>query len=182
MVLATGAALSANIPELVRKTTFVVTLINLPQVNDNLKSRLEKVEKGVWAISEDNELHDLNIISAFSINTENSNLFSHGTRLFVAGAVGDKLINSLRMQKQIKDIEVIVRDFSKLFISPEAYNTFIRKGGTIKVLQQPKLLAICVNPVAPNGQQLDSDELIKSLQANISVPIYNVRQLEKIYS
>lgn len=178
MVLATGAALSANIPELVRKTTFVYTLINLPQVESEVKNKLETAEKGVWAIDNNYDLYDLNISSAFSINTNNANLLSHGTRLFVAGAVGDKLINFLRMQKQIKNIEVIVKDFSKLFISPEAYNMFIRKGGKIKVLQQPKLLAICVNPVAPNGQQLSSQELIKALQANVSVPIYDVRQLE----
>ncbi len=177
MVLATGAALSANIPELVRKTTFVYTLINLPEVDNETKSKLKNIDKGIWSISKDNNLHDLNVSSAFSINTQTTNLLSHGTRLFIAGAVGDKLINFLRMQKQIKEVEVIVKDFSKLFISPESYNMFIRKGGIIKVLQQPKLLAICVNPVAPNGQQLNSQELIEALQANVAVPVYDVRQL-----
>ena len=123
-------------------------------------------------------MHDLNISSAFSISTESVSLLSHGTRLFIAGAVSDKLINHLRVQKQIKSIEVIVKDFSKLFISPESYNMFTRKGGKIKVLQQPELLAICINPVAPNGQQLNSRELIEALQANVSVPVYDVRQLE----
>ncbi|MDR0661318.1 MAG: hypothetical protein LBG19_11140 [Prevotellaceae bacterium] len=182
MVLATGAALSANIPELVRRTTFIYTLINLPQVEDCIKSKINSIDKGVWAIDNNNELHDLNISSAFSINTENVSLLSYRTRLFIAGAVSDKLINFLRIQKQIKDIEVIVKDFSKLFISPEAYNMFTRKGGRIKVLQQPELLAICINPVAPNGQQLNSQELIEALQANVSVPVYDVRQLEQSYN
>lgn len=180
MVLATGAALSANIPELVKKTTFVYTLISLSQVENELKNKLQIIDKGVWSVDENNELYNLNISSAFSIN-ESANLLSAGTRLFVAGAVGDKLINLLRVQKQIKDIEVIVKDFSKLFLSPEAYNSYLRKGGKIKVLQQPKLLAICINPVAPNGQQLNSDELIEALQANVSAPVYDVRQLQKEY-
>lgn len=177
MILATGAALSANIPELVRKTTFTYTLINLPQVEESVKSKLDAIDKGVWTIDNDNNLHDLKLSSAFSISTETPNLLANGTRLFVAGAVSDKLVNSLRMQKQIEEIEIIVRDFTKLFITPEAYTMFTRKGGKIKVLQQPKLMAVCINPVAPNGQQLNSQELINALKANISVPVYNVRQL-----
>lgn len=182
MVLATGAALSANMHELVRRTTFVYTLISLPEADNDAKNKLSNIDKGIWSIDEDGSLHNLNVSSAFSINTQATNLLSHGTRLFVAGAVGDKLISFLRMQKQIKEVEVIVKDFSKLFISPEAYSMFIRKGGTIRVLQQPKLLAICVNPVAPNGQQLSSQGLIEALQANVTVPVYDVRQLQKQYS
>ena len=182
MVLATGAALSANIPELVRKTTFVYSLINLPEADSDTKAMLKNIDKGIWAITKDNKLYDLNINSAFSINAQTTNLLSQQTRLFIAGAVGDKLVNFMRMQKQIKETEIIVKDFSKLFISPESYQAFIQKGGTVKVLQQPKLLAVCINPVAPNGQQLNSQELAKALQANISVPVYDVRQLQKQYS
>lgn len=178
MVLATGAALSANIPELVKRTAYAFTLINLPEVEEVLKNKLSKIDTGVWAIDDNNDLHDLKLRSAFSINTNDTDLLQYGTRLYVTGAVSDKLINSLRMQKQIKNIEVIVKDFSKLFIAAEAYNMFTRKGGKIKVLQQPKLLAICINPVAPNGQLLSSQGLINALQATISVPVYDVRQLE----
>ena len=182
MILATGAALSANIPELVKKTTITYTLINLPQIEDGLKHKLEAIDRGVWVIDKDDKLYDLGVSSAFNINAETPNLLAHGTRLFVAGAVSDKLVNFLRMQKQVKDIEVIVKDFTKLFISPESYNMFIRKGAKLSVLQQPKLMAVCINPVAPNGQQLNSQELIEALQANIAVPVYNVRQIEHIKS
>ena len=176
MVLATGAALSSNISELVKKTTFTYTLIQLQQVAADLRRKLAGISKGIWAIDNDNQLHDLNIVSALSIESY-PNLFEHGSKFFVAGAVSDKLLNYLRIQKQVEQIEVVVKDFSRLFISPDTYSTFISKGGKISVLQQPSLLAICVNPVAPNGYRLNSDDLISRLKENIHVPIYDIKQL-----
>ncbi|HPV57604.1 MAG TPA: hypothetical protein PKW61_10790, partial [Tenuifilaceae bacterium] len=63
MVLATGAAYSANIPELVRKTKYVVDLINLPEVEPELKRKLDFVESGIFAVDAESNLHDLNVQS-----------------------------------------------------------------------------------------------------------------------
>lgn len=177
MVLATGAALSGNIPELVKRTAFTHTLIGLEEVDNPLKSKLMNIESGVWAIDDADELHNLQISSALSIGSGSEQLFNYGTRIFVAGAVGSKLIDLLRMQKQAGSVELIIRDFSRAFVTPESYNAFVRKGGTLKVLQQSKLVAVCVNPTAPNGQRLNSKELVDSLQKVISTPVYDIRMI-----
>ncbi|MBQ7263168.1 MAG: hypothetical protein IJR14_05550, partial [Synergistaceae bacterium] len=53
----------------------------------------------------------------------------------------------------------------RIFVSPELYRAFVRRGGRISVRQKSSLLAVCVNPVAPNGIVLDSDTLCRELSA-----------------
>ena len=57
------------------------------------------------------------------------------------------------------------------------YNAFIKKGGTLKVLQKTKLIAVCVNPTSPEGYVLDSEVLRREMQQALQVPVYDVRQI-----
>ncbi|MCZ4693583.1 hypothetical protein DWB61_00625 [Ancylomarina euxinus] len=177
MILATGAALSANIPQLVYKTNYTYDLISLKAVGDELKERLLPIQKGIWTISEEGELFDLEIESVLLIEKAKDKLFTQGNRIFVNGAITDKFLNFLRIQKQIKEIEIIVRDFTRIFASPETYYAFIKRGGRIKVLQKTKLIAVCINPVSPDGYCLNSDELKQAMEEKLKLPIYNVREL-----
>jgi len=179
MILATGAALSANIPQLVYKTNYTYDLISLKAVGDELKERLLPIQKGIWAIPEEGKLFDLEIESVLLIEKAKDKLFTHGNRIFVNGAITDKFLNFLRVQKQIKDIEIIVRDFTRIFASPETYYAFIKRGGRIKVLQKTELIAVCINPVSPDGYCLNSDELKQAMEAKLKLPVFNVRELNE---
>ena len=179
MVLATGAALSANIPQLVQKTKYIYDLIGLELAEEKLANELLPVEKGVWAIDGDGLVHDLNIPSVFMLENSDGNIFRYGSRLYVSGAVSDKLLRFLRMQKD--PVELIVRDFTRIFAAADAYYGFVKKGGVIKVLQKSRLLAITINPQSPEGFCLDSDKLKMAMEAELGVSVYDVRKLrEKI--
>lgn len=177
MVLATGAALSCNIPQLVRKTKYVYDLICLDEVEAEIKLKLANLEQGVWAIDEEGRVHDLDIPSVFMLENKKEEVFNHGNTIYVAGAISDKLLHFLRQQKQIEEITLIMRDFTKMFALPETYYAFVKKGGHIKVLQKSKLLAVCINPQSPEGYCLDSDELRDAMQASLGIPVYDVKKL-----
>lgn len=176
-VLATGAALSANIPELVRKTKFVHDLIELPEVTEALKEKLTMIDKGVFAIDEENNLHDLGISSVLMIEKVKDRLLSHGNRIFVPGATSEKLFNFLRMQKGASETILVVKDFTKIFTAPEAYYAFVKKGGKVMVVQKTKLAAVCINPVSPEGYTLNSNELRNAMQESLNIPVYDVKNL-----
>ena len=178
MVLATGAALSCNIPQLVRMTKYVYDRICLPQASPELVKKLSGIEKGVWAVGDDGEVHDLNISSVFMLANHKERLFQHGHTLYVAGVVSDNLMQFLRQQKQADKTTLIIRDFTKVFASMENYYAYLKKGGTIQTLHNSKLLAVCVNPLAPNGYRIDSDELRDTIQACLGIPAYDVKQME----
>lgn len=178
MVLATGAALSCNIPQLVRKTKYVYDLICLEEAAPDITRKLMDIEQGVWAIDEEGNVRDLDIPSVFMLENRKDDIFKHGNTLYVAGAISDKLLQFLRQQKQAREITLIMRDFTKMFASMESYYAFIKKGGTIQVLQKSKLLAVCINPQSPEGYCLDSDELRVAMQKSLGIPVYDVRRIE----
>jgi len=177
MILTTGASLSSSLSQLVFKTTYTYNLINIETVQKELATKLLDVETGVWSISDENKLIDLEINSVLLIDKLKEKLFTFGTRIFVSGAVTDSFFEFLKNQHQISEIEIIVRDFTKIFVSPEVYYSFLKKGGKIKVVQKTKLIAVCVNPISPDGYNLNSGELIKALEQKIAVPIYDVKNL-----
>lgn len=178
MILSTGAALSANIPQLVQKTKYVYDLIQSELVREEeLRKELLTVEKGVWAVDADGRVHDLQIPSVFMLENSDENIFRYGHCLYVAGAVNDKLLRSLRVQKT--PVQLIVRDFTRMFATAEAYYGFIRKGGRVNVLQKSRLLAITVNPQSPEGFCLDSDKLREAMQKELGIEVYDVRRLRE---
>ena len=158
MILATGAAYSANINTLVQKTAFVVQMINLDLTSEDNRETFNDIKNGVWAIDEDDVIHDLKVASSLSININTDGLKKCKT-LFVSGALTDNFINHIRQNKIFNETEIVVRDFTKIFLTPMTYNSFVNGKRKITVLQKSKLIAVCVNPTSPNGIILDSEKL-----------------------
>jgi hypothetical protein len=177
LLLTTGAALSKNIPELVRKTHFVYDLIQSEAVGSGLADKLSGIENGVWAIDAEEKIHDLRISSVLLAESAKEHLFQQGNSIFVAGIVSDRFLRFLQMQKQVSEITLIVKDFTKVFASPESYYAFLKKGGKLKVVLKSKLLGICVNPQSPDGYRLDSVQLCKALQETLGIPVYDIKRM-----
>lgn len=177
MILATGAALSSNITQLVFKTKYVYDLIALSETNNDTREILFNIREGIWAIDSENSLTDLSISSVMMIEKVKDRLFNAGNRIYISGAITDNFLNFLKNQKQIAEIEIIVRDFTRVFATPEIYYSFVKKGGVIKVLQKTKLVAVTINPVSPDGYVLNSDELKKALEEKLNLPVYDVKKI-----
>ena len=151
MVLSTGAAYSANIRELVSKTAYVVELIRLPLF-----------------VGPETDIR----VSSFS-SLDAGTL--KGKRIIeVEGALTDRLLQMVKNGLGEGEIELVVGDFNKVFCSQELYRAFVRRGGRISVRMKSELLAVCVNPVAPNGIVLDSDTLCRELSQRIGLPVYDI--------
>ena len=178
MILATGAALSANITQLVYKTKYVYDLIQLPEIELNLKAQLAEVNSGIWAIDSKGRFQHTGISSVLLIKKEKDKLFEYGNGFFVSGAVTDQFLEFLKNQKQISEINLIVRDFTRVFAKPETYYAFVKRGGRMQVLNKTNLLAITINPVSPDGYRLNSDELKSALQEKVNVPVYDIKKIQ----
>ena len=187
MILATGAAYSANINTLVQKTAFVVQMINLELTSQENYDTFIDINSGVWAIDEGtrngeqgtgNEVNlvDLKVASSLSININTEGLKKCKT-LYVSGALTDNFVNHIRQNKIFNETEIVVRDFTKIFLTPMTYNTFVNGKRKITVLQKSKLIAVCVNPTSPNGIVLDSEKLCKTLSEAINLPVYDLKKV-----
>ena len=173
MILATGAAYSANIATLVSKTAHVVDLINLDLANEGTISRLMPLEKGLWFIDKDGGLNNLDSMTSLSRDIRFDGMDNCET-LYVAGALVDGFLEKVRKNKSLKQVELVVRDFTKIFVTPQQFRLFIKAGGRISVLQKSKLIAVTVNPTSPSGYVLDSDTLCGKLSEAIGLPVYDL--------
>ena len=172
MILSTGAAYSANINTLVQKTAFVVDLINLEKTSEDNILMFKDIENGVYAVDQDDVLHDLHVMSSLSTDLKTDGIERCKT-LFVAGALTDTFINNIRQNKIFRETELVVKDFTKIFVTPQVFKNFINTH-KITVLQRSKLLAVTVNPTSPNGIVLDSEKLCQTLSEAIKLPVYDL--------
>ncbi|MBK8951939.1 MAG: hypothetical protein IPM85_06130 [Chitinophagaceae bacterium] len=176
MILATGAAVSACVDEVVNKTAYAVTLINLPEFESLLNDRLQTLENGVYTI-EGGNIFDMQIRSAMMPGNQ-KDAFLKAKLIYANGAVTNRLLDTLRLQKNTADVILVVQDFTRIFATPQAYNSYMARGGKIQVLRKPRLLAVCINPVSPQGYVLDADLLCEKLQEKINIPVYDIMQME----
>ena len=178
MILATGAAYSANISTLVSKTAHVVDLVNLDLTTEANMRMLAPLEHGVWFIDTDGVLHDLNMLSSLSQDIRFEGMENCAT-LYVAGALVDSFLEKVRQNKHLRQTEIVVRDFTKIFVSPQQFKLFLKAGGRVSVLQKSKLIAVTVNPTSPSGYVLDSDTLCGKLTEAIGLPVYDLLKSKK---
>ena len=173
MILATGAAYSANINTLVSKTAHVVDLVNLELTSEKNRDTLSLLDKGLWFIDKQGELHTLDTMTSLSKDIHFQGMEDCET-LYVAGALVDSFLEKVRKNKNLKQVELVVRDFTKIFVTPQQFRLFIKAGGRISVLQKSKLIAVTVNPTSPSGYVLDSDTLCARLSEAIRLPVYDL--------
>ncbi len=174
LVLATGAAVSPSIPQLVSKTRFACSLINLPEVDEAVATVLGGLSSGIWAIDSDNVPHSLGVDSVFLLDSQGNDLFRFGTMFYVPGAVTDRLIKMLSA-KAVK-CHLVVRDFTKLFVTQQVLYNFFSKGGRVSVLRKSNLLALTLNPTSPQGFRLDSRQACDAVADALQMPVYDVCQ------
>ena len=173
LILTTGAALSPILPELIRKTKFIYRLTQIEPYQTDLKSTLENFESGIYALNDDG-FTDLQIPSSFLLDFCKNELFAHGNTLYVAGIVTNSLLNTLHIHKDISNTLLIAKDFTKIFVDKDVLSHYLRAGGKLKVLNKNTLVAICVNPLSPQGYKMDSRKLIEVLQKEVDVPVYDL--------
>ena len=173
MILATGAAYSINMSQLIQRTAFVVDLINLDLTSDSNIALLTPLESGMWWIDTDGQLHEKPMVTSLSQQVEFQGMENCST-LYVAGALVDTFLEKVRKNKNLKHVELVVRDFTKIFVTPQQLRLFEKMGGTIRVLQKSKLIAVTVNPTSPSGYVLDSDVLCDKLSQAINLPVYDL--------
>lgn len=174
MILTTGAAVSINMNELINKTSFVVDLINLPVVEELNINKAIKLDSGIYFLEKDGSLTESNINSAFSSDFLEKEYDSNFKAIYLTGALTDRFLNRYMLQDRYNQKAIIVKDFTKIFVNYNTYSRFVQKGGVIKVLRRSNLIAVCINPISPNGYKLNSETLCNRLSEKILLPVYNV--------
>jgi hypothetical protein len=178
MILCTGAACSFQLERLIKKVKFLCDMIHLPQADATLYKSCNHAKEGVWALTEQGILAEKITDSLFIDHNLISEWTSNYKHFFINGVLTDSFLKTLNSTSNLSDIHLLVRDFSRIFVHPATYNRFVRKGGTITVLQQAKLLALCTNPTSPEGYHYDAELLRNEVEKSVQLPVYDIVQIE----
>ncbi|MDO5017379.1 MAG: hypothetical protein Q4E10_03320 [Porphyromonas sp.] len=181
LVLATGAAFSAQPEQLIYKTRDIVRQIALPALPDtDLALRLEQVERGIRLV-DDKEVIDPGYASALLPHFwQDPRWRGYNGWLYVSGAVHDQLLEKVRLTKGWQG--VIVRDFTRLFVSGQVLGRFIESGKEVYCLRRARLMAVTFNPLAPSGYKMDSAEMCGRLTDALGVPVYDIMKTDEAIS
>ena len=174
MILCTGAACSIQLERLIKKVKYLCDMINLPPVESHLHQTCNEEKEGVWALTKEGTLAEKLTDSLFITNKSISEWTSYYKHFFINGVLTDNFLKMLNSDANLADTHLIVRDFSRIFAHPATYSRFLRKGGTIAVLQQAKLLALCTNPTSPEGYHYDAEVLRNEIEKVLQIPVYDV--------
>lgn len=174
VVLATGAAFSADPAKLVRETAYTVKLIGLPLADASLRISLERCGRGVWGVTETGEVKELGMASSLSGELPGRKEMESVRAVYVSGALTERLLGIIRNADPLPAI--VVEDFTKIFVSGTAFAAWERRGGEIYVMRRSRLLAVTVNPAAPSGIVLDSERLTEAIKQRTGIPAYDVRK------
>lgn len=168
MILCTGAACSRHLDTLIKKIKYIYNTLELPEVNADMKTLCEDAV-GVYAISENKKTK---IVESLFLSNADNILWHSAEYYYISGVLTNKFL--LELNERSKSVSLIVRDFSCVFVEPRNYYTFLRRGGKISVLQKPNLIAICTNPVSPDGYNFNAEELRDVVAEVVGVPTYDI--------
>jgi hypothetical protein len=195
LVLSTGAVLSHELADVVLQTRDAVDLVRLPSADDGsttgrrLRELSGALDDGLapetsrpsMLVGEDLEAVALPARFVLTSDAEQiaQVLDANPTArwLTVRGAVPDRFLRSLvhPVHHRGRELVVVVGDPTKVFLWKRGPEWYRRQGVHLQTLNDIRLEALTVNPIAPQSHRFDSVELRALLQETIAdVPIFDV--------
>lgn len=157
-ILATGAAFSHNIDEIVKETTLFAKLLSLQKYSD-----ISNINQFVDTLNESEVANAL------------ANLEKDKT-LFFKGAITSQLIKRLFNSNQnLNGLKIVGEDGTRFLIDSQMFADLNRRGVSLFVQNPINLIGITVNPKAPTGLILDSNEIVNGLEDNTTVSVIDIK-------
>lgn len=178
-ILSTGASVSENMEEVIELTSHTIKLLTLENEKNqdilNLSKDIIKNSK-IGIIGNNNSVILIDVPTALDAATDiTKNIRRDSKYIVIKGAVTNKLLEDImKLTNEYKGKTFLVEDGTKLFLNKYTLEKFEKKGGILKVLNPIYVAAITINPTSPSGYGFDKNEFLKSLEKEVSIPVYNL--------
>ena len=157
-ILATGAAFSHNIDKIAEETVHFAKLLSLPVFPD-----FSKINCSVDTLNEE------------EIDNVLDNLDKNRT-IFFKGAITSPLIKRIfNLNQNLIGLNIIGEDGTRFLVEPQLYSELTRRGVNLYVQNPINLIGVTVNPKAPSGLVLDSDEICDVLRKELNMLVLDVK-------
>jgi len=179
LLMATGAVLGEDIEEVAARTADAVDLVRLPRAGDGAGGGRTPSGEAAQEDGESVALERRLVLNADPADIA-ALLTEHprASTLITDGALSERFLEGLltaRRQRAGRELRIIAGDPTKVFLSRRGPSWYARQGLAIEVLHTIELMAITVNPVAPQSHRFDSLQLRELIGAAVAdVPVLDV--------
>ena len=179
IVLATGAVLSRSMNKVVDETVHTLNLYSLPIIESDFVRETvadEKMSNSVLIFSGDT-VRKLDLKTGLGASRKiDEAIDEHTDHVFIPGALTDSVIADIN-PKKFKKVKFVLKDPTKIFIDVIKWGQLKKKGFYVEVLQDIKVAAVTVNPVAPLGYSFEHKALIDAMQTAVGdhLPVVHVK-------
>jgi hypothetical protein len=187
LVMSTGAVLADDIDEVVRQTREAVELVRLPtlQTEGEHAGRLSELAllagRSSLLAGENGEPAVLAPRLALTAGAQELGELLDGNPaarwLLLAGALPERFLGELlaALRRRERELTLVVADATRVFLAGRGLDWYRRQGLHVRVLRPIELLALTVNPLAPQSHSLDSAELRALLTQELGeLPVFDV--------
>ena len=94
----------------------------------------------------------------------------------IPGALTDAAVVPLLKSGVLKNARLVVKDPSKVLLSPDTLEKLSVRGVSLETLDAAKTLCVTVNPVSAYGWKFDPDAFLRAMEAAVTVPVINVKE------
>jgi hypothetical protein len=188
LVMSTGAILSEDLGEIVQRTADAVALVQLDALDVStgegrrVRELAEKLEPSV-SLMLDEDLVEHALPPRFALTAEPPAIADLLRRvgsprwLLISGALPEAFLEGLipLARRRREPLKVLASDPTRVFVSKHGPSHYLKAGIELRVLRPIGLLALTVNPVAPQSHSFDSARMRALLGEVIhDVPIFDV--------
>ncbi len=187
-ILATGASLAPNIAQIVEQTLFNAQLLSLPALPGEIATQIKHcyAAKPLNLTEPDAGFNDcflLNssgeLINLGSSLTDEAPLkaanYNDGSAIIFKGAMTQQFARRfLEKTRGLKGLKLIAHDGSKFLFTRQQYQDFLRRSAAFYLYKPARLLALTINPFAPDGAVVDSGLLKSKLEEAVGLPVFDL--------
>lgn len=178
IILATGAVLSRNMRKTIEETLHVVSLYQLPVLEEERRKDMEEAsgDKILLIGQGPEKSKELDLSTGLLAGSLLDQAIDEEVDLvYLPGALTVSVISDIH-PKKLANLTFVVKDPTKIFIGARHWQQLLKKGLKLKVLENIKVAAVTVNPYAPAGYSFDHQELLEKMQDALGdIPVVNVR-------
>ena len=179
IILSTGAVLSRKMNKVVEETAHVVNLYRTPELEEGaIRDAItaNNFDDKIMLVTGDGKITKLDLITGLGAAKEINGAIGEDTRyIYIPGAFTNSVISDISL-KNLKQVQFVLKDPTKIFISAMDWGLFRKKGFRVSVLKNIEIAAITVNPWAPAGYTFDNRFLLGEMQKAIpDIPVIDVR-------
>jgi hypothetical protein len=181
-ILSTGAVLSRDMNKVIEQSIHRVHLLQLKPLEDPVVRLIAEGcldERRLAVIDDAFGVAEIEVKTALGAGLKIAEaLDEHSRYVVLPGSLVAKTMRDLiSASTHYRKVTLIVRDATKIFVDYRDWQQFIRAGLEVRVLEPIRVLALTVNPYAPQGYYFDPKTFRRRLEADLRpLPVFDVME------